>query len=423
MFLGIFVHIRASASSSSSSAALSQVRDTQPDEVVQKYLPRELYKKFPQDIWNIILGEYHTLTLDELALVNNTFYKKKEHGTLLADGTLATDFNLACTLNHHGEQRINSVHFSADGQCVVTSTASGRLYIWRVADGSLVKTIADNASWVTTAQFSPDGRYIAAASVENNQVRIWRVVDSELVQVLSGHRSGVHSVRFSPHGKWLATAAWDRQTCIWRLVGGMFTLQHTFKDQYIATDMSWNVDNERLVTVSRDTRARIWDTVQGRLLSSTNHPHIVRAACFSPDGEQVMTASGRTVYLWDADAHRGSLVKKFSIGKRKAIACGAKYSPDGHYVGAIFENGAEWIWRMWRVSDGALMSAFKHERTMHDIQWSPRNHCISTVSDDDNVRLYERKSLKKFNNVEVIRMLAQAKEIKKNKTSGCCVVS
>jgi hypothetical protein len=59
-------------------------------------------------------------------------------------------------------------------------------------------------------------------------------------------------------------------------------------------------DGKRVVTVSSDNTARIWDVAEGKELAVLKgHTSAVRSAAFSPDGRRIVTASAdKTARLW-----------------------------------------------------------------------------------------------------------------------------
>lgn len=90
--------------------------------------------------------------------------------------------------------------------------------MWDVYDGKqeLILTIEDG---VTTVAISPDGRYVAAGSLDRS-VRVWDTTTGYLVERLEspdGHRDSVYSVAFAPNGRDLVSGSLDKTIKMWEL--------------------------------------------------------------------------------------------------------------------------------------------------------------------------------------------------------------
>jgi WD40 repeat protein len=130
--------------------------------------------------------------------------------------------------------------------------------------------LAGHELGVTSMTFSPDGRWLAAASVYNataswdNTVRLWDVTAADPGAdhfVLAGHEGSAWSVAFSPDGRWLATASGDKTVRLWNVTAAdpganpIVLAGH----EGSAWSVTFSPDGRWLATTSVDKTARLWD--------------------------------------------------------------------------------------------------------------------------------------------------------------------
>src|SRR5438128_9360852 len=72
---------------------------------------------------------------------------------------------------------------------------------------------------ITSAAFSPDGRWVVTAS-KDRTARIWEVKTGREVVLLRGHADAVSAAAFSPDGRWVVTASEDRTARVWDVATG-----------------------------------------------------------------------------------------------------------------------------------------------------------------------------------------------------------
>lgn len=72
---------------------------------------------------------------------------------------------------------------------------------------------------VTSVAFAPDGALLASGLVDTT-VRLWRIPDGTLVRTLEGHTNLVTSVAFSPDGTLLASGSMDDTVRLWQVASG-----------------------------------------------------------------------------------------------------------------------------------------------------------------------------------------------------------
>jgi WD40 repeat protein len=117
----------------------------------------------------------------------------------------------------HDDARHNPPIFSPDGTYLVTVSPTGT-WIWDVRrDPVLAGGLSEDAA-VLKATFSPDGR-LATGSAEG-RVRLWDVRTREEVGVPIAHQGAVSSIVFTPDGERLLTLTADGHARIWDVPGG-----------------------------------------------------------------------------------------------------------------------------------------------------------------------------------------------------------
>jgi len=125
---------------------------------------------------------------------------------------------------------------------------------------------------------------------------------------------------------------------------------------------TFSPDNRRIITVSDDGAARLWDADTGKPIGESlrGHEHGVTSAAFSPDGKRIVTASLEDVRQWDAETGT-------PIGeplRRPGGLTSAAFSPDGkRIVIASLEDVRQWDRRLrqgaaprWRCSSRHISS-------------------------------------------------------------------
>ena len=82
-------------------------------------------------------------------------------------------------------------------------------------------------SAVYWASFSPDGKLLASASLDNT-VKIWDLENGKERATCKGHTDGVSCVLFAPDGKTIVSSSLDGSLRRWSVDAGqeMATMQH-----------------------------------------------------------------------------------------------------------------------------------------------------------------------------------------------------
>lgn len=298
---------------------------------------------------------------------------------------------------------------------------------------------------VGSVAFSPDGKWIASASVDRTG-RLWNVSTGEAGPVLQGDTDEVYAVAFAPGGRQLASAGYDHKVIVWDLHSGkaLRSLQG-FADWSVA--IAYSPDGRELAVGSMDGSVTIFDPSDGNTIRKMKPQIMVTALAISPDGRLVATglksvvlsdfASGKTVATlegpgnlissvafspdgrfmaagsWDKtarlwDVGSGKLVETLRPAmelppgvaadslppERRALleetltlpVTGVSFSPDGRLLATA---GADKTVRLWDVSTGKEVRKLSgHEKAVTCVAFSPDGKSVVSGSADKTVRIW-----------------------------------
>lgn len=114
------------------------------------------------------------------------------------------------------ESEIYSLDYVND--LIVSGSGDRKVRLWDARSGQCKKIFGSESGGpsdgVTSVALSPDGRLLAAASLDK-VVRIWDTETAQLLDRLEGHSDSVYSIAFSPDGKNVISGSLDRNIMLW----------------------------------------------------------------------------------------------------------------------------------------------------------------------------------------------------------------
>lgn len=160
----------------------------------------------------------------------------------------------------------------------------------------------------------------------------------------SGHTRPVVHLSFSditPYGYFLISACKDGKPMLRQ--GDTGDWIGTFEGHKGAVwSATLNQDATKAATGAADFSAKVWDALSGDEVRNLPHKHIVKIVDFSPDGQQLLTASNeklvRIFNLQDQSAEP-DLLKGYTVNIRAAL-----WNKDGKFV---FSGGEDKAMRLW----------------------------------------------------------------------------
>ncbi len=144
-------------------------------------------------------------------------------------------------------------------------------------------------------------------------------------------------------------------------------------------------DGRRLLTISRDHTARVWETRTGNLISTLRHNANVPSAQFSPNGQLVATAcEDKLARIWDLNT--GQSLPLIHEG----IVWLVRFSPDSSKLVTAGWDGTA---RIWDAKTGIeLTRPLRHNNKVYSAFFSPDGERVVTASIDGTARVWNARS-------------------------------
>ena len=280
------------------------------------------------------------------------------------------------------ETPLAAVAFSPDAALAATGEQSGRITLWRVADGARVLRFKEHSGGIEALAFSRDGRLLLSGG-EDNLLKLWETASGRNVRTLQGHTLKIRAVRVLGRGEHLLSASADETIRLWHTPSGEpLRIFRGHQGQVLA--IAVGPDERRFLSGGEDGLVKLW-RFGGKSAVRTfkGHRGQVFSVDFSADGLSVLSASADgTVILWNIAT--GKAMRTFS--GHAGFVRSARLTADNRYV---LSGGNDNTVRLWEVESGACLRVFAgHTKPVHSVDWSPSGRYALSGGADHVLKLW-----------------------------------
>jgi len=192
------------------------------------------------------------------------------------------------------------------------------------------------------------------------------------------HLEWIWDMNVSPDGQYIATASLDDSACVWTMLGEKkFCVKH--EDD--VTDAIITHDNLTLITSSKDGTVRFWNMETGEQVEAYQYNSSVLDIDLSPDNTLLLV--GREdgfVSVINLPKHRDFFKYDFSAGPIAIV----RFHPDGEWATIAPRVGTI---RIWKVLTGSVETGPKHNLEIFNVVTSPDGKIMVSVSEDSTARV------------------------------------
>jgi WD40 repeat protein len=280
---------------------------------------------------------------------------------------------------------------SPNSQWIAVAFEEKKIGVWRTSDGKLMRLAEDvHDTFVRAIVFTPDGQhYISAA--DNGIVKIWKLADGSLVKTITAHKERISDLAVSADGKMLASASWDTTVKLWKLPEGTAIRTLQGSEHYMYT-VTFQKDGKQILGGTYGKEVFHWETETGKELNKWTtglggHTRIL----FAPNNTTRFFTASFDGYFRYWQLSDGRVLRNF-LGHEGPVF-GMSMRADGQYAATSARDGTV---RIWRISDGTERAQLKgHTRPVIDVAYGG-DGMVYSLSEDLTIRAWRMPASRMF---------------------------
>ena len=278
-------------------------------------------------------------------------------------------------------QAITRVIYSPDGKMLVSGSQDKTIKLWPLDGGRIRYTLPGYEGPVHDLSLRREGQTVIAACGDK-VLRWWDLSSRKMHRLgrMGAHSGPILTVAFSPDGEKVISAGVDRTVKLWQFsTGKVLTTVEGYSEPLSLIAVS--PTGTTFITNGEGKTARIRSIQTGQSLRWLSLDSPLRVATFSPDGQQIATATTTRLILWQVNSAQP--IHDLS-GETRPISALA-FSPRGDLLAASCGSQI----KLWQVETGEPLPCLSegHER-ITSLAWHPNGEELLGGRGDGSIQVW-----------------------------------
>ncbi|MXV78329.1 hypothetical protein F4083_08590 [Candidatus Poribacteria bacterium] len=266
--------------------------------------------------------------------------------------------------------------------------------VWHITSGSLIAELTEHEKRVLQMAYSPTGDCLVSGSL-SGELYVWDTQQWEKRHKLIGHTDGIRSAVFHPDGKQLITASHDKTARVWNVENGeqvgALPLDALLEDTSLYKGRSQEIQQFIDWKQKMGTQQSTYGTVCPGSIKISPCGSLIAGKL---SRERRWKGIANEIRLWDAATleTRMAILLPADASSTYVLA----FSPCGRYLasGTWWKKGLEQMSiHLWEVTTGENVHTFwGHPTDIHDIAFSPDGELLASGSFDGTILLWDVKA-------------------------------
>jgi hypothetical protein len=192
------------------------------------------------------------------------------------------------------------VRFSRNGELLMAGggvgAKSGKVALWKIANGERVATVGNEVDQVLAADLSPDQTTVALGG-PNRLLKFYNTKDGKLIRSNKKHTDWVTAIAYSPDGAYVASADRAGGVVVWESATGAESI--TLPGHKTAVNALAFLPG-LLASAGQDGTIVLWDVAEGKERKRwTAHAGGCEFVDFTTDGKIISCGRDKVAKVWD----------------------------------------------------------------------------------------------------------------------------